>query len=114
MNPIRFGGPVIVMALWLWATAAQALINPRFTPTQLVKQSGMILVVDVKQGASKDEYLLKVREVLKKGEDGRWLITYEHESWPGCSVPRGPHMGTEGMGEMELEPSVTPTSPGVH
>ena len=36
MNPLRYAGPVLVMTLWLWATAAQALINPRFTPVNLV------------------------------------------------------------------------------
>ena len=30
-------------------------------------------------------------EVLQKQEDGRWLITYEHESWPGCSRPGPGH-----------------------
>jgi hypothetical protein len=64
------------------------------------------------RGSSTEAEALFWTEVLKKGEDGGWLITYEHESWPDCSTPRGPHMGTEGMGEMELAPSVTPTSPG--
>jgi ketosteroid isomerase-like protein len=66
------------------------------------------------RGSSTEAEALFWTEVLKKGEDGGWLITYEHESWPDCSTPRGPHMGTEGMGEMELAPSVTPTSPGAH
>lgn len=42
---------------------------------------------------------------LQKGVGGRWLITQEHESWPGCPVPRGPHMGTTG------EPGEGTTSP---
>ena len=53
------------------------------------------------RGSSTEAEALFWTEVLKKGEDGRWLITYEHESWPDCSTPRGPHMGTEGMGEVE-------------
>jgi uncharacterized protein (TIGR02246 family) len=39
---------------------------------------------------------------LQKGEGGRWLITQEHESWPGCRVPRGPHMGTGGDPSQEM------------
>jgi len=53
------------------------------------------------RGHSTEAEALFWTEVLQKGEDGRWLITYEHESWPGCSVPTGAHMGTEGMREME-------------
>ena len=53
------------------------------------------------RGHSTEAEALFWTEVLQKGEDGRWLITYEHESWPGCSVPTGAHMGTEGMQGME-------------
>jgi ketosteroid isomerase-like protein len=50
------------------------------------------------RGSSSEAPVLFWTEVLQKNDAGRWLITYEHESWPGCSAPRGPHMGTEGMG----------------
>jgi ketosteroid isomerase-like protein len=67
------------------------------------------------RGSSTEVEALFWTEVLQKGDDGRWLITYEHESWPDCSTPRPPHMGTEGMpGGMGGDPSATPTSPGAH
>jgi ketosteroid isomerase-like protein len=55
------------------------------------------VAVAAMQGSSTRAPALFWTEVLQKGEDGRWLITYEHESWPGCPVPRGPHPGTEEM-----------------
>ena len=58
------------------------------------------VAVAAMRGSSSEAENLFWTEVLQKDESGRWLITYEHESWPGCPVPRGPHMGTEGMGEM--------------
>lgn len=57
------------------------------------------------RGSSTEAPALFWTEVLQKGEDGRWLVTYEHESWPGCSAPRGPHLGTEGdEGMISSEP----------
>jgi hypothetical protein len=41
------------------------MINPHFTPVHLVKQAGLIVSVDLKQGSSKDQYLAAIREVLK-------------------------------------------------
>jgi len=52
-------------------------------------------------GSSTEANALFWTQVLQKSEDGRWLITHEHESWPGCAEPKGPHAGTEGMGEWE-------------
>jgi hypothetical protein len=49
------------------------LINPHFTPVHLVKQAGLILWVDLKQGASKDQYLAAIREVLKGKTDLKTL-----------------------------------------
>lgn len=48
------------------------------------------------RGSSTEAEALFWTEVLQRQDDGRWLITHEHESWPGCPVPRGPHMGTTG------------------
>lgn len=31
--------------------------------------------------------------VLSRGDDGRWRIVWEHESWPGCPDPTPPHPG---------------------
>ena len=56
---------VVAFAALLWATASHALINPRFTPIHLVKQSALILWVDLKQGQSKDGYTAAIREALK-------------------------------------------------
>ena len=44
------------------------------------------------QGES-DSLQLFTTRVWKRGEDGRWRVAYEHESWPGCSPPRAPHPG---------------------
>ncbi|MFO8175610.1 MAG: nuclear transport factor 2 family protein [Longimicrobiales bacterium] len=49
------------------------------------------------RGSSSEAEALFWTQVLRKGEDGRWLVTYEHESWPGCPTPRGPHLGTTEM-----------------
>jgi len=48
------------------------------------------------RGSSTEADALFWTQVLQKNEDGQWLVTYEHESWPGCPAPRGPHMGTTG------------------
>jgi len=37
-------------------------------------------------------------QTWERSDDGRWIITLEHESWPGCPEPRGPHPLT-GAGE---------------
>ena len=59
----------LAVAAWLWAPAAHAAINPRFTPIHLVKQSKLIVSVDLKEGASKDQYEAGVREALKGKTD---------------------------------------------
>jgi hypothetical protein len=56
---------IVFVSIMLWAAAAQALINPRFTPVNLVNESALIVSVDLRQGASKDQYDAVVREVLK-------------------------------------------------
>jgi ketosteroid isomerase-like protein len=56
------------------------------------------VAVAAMRGSSTEAPALFWTEVLQRSEAGRWLITYEHESWPGCTEPRGPHMGTEGEG----------------
>jgi ketosteroid isomerase-like protein len=45
---------------------------------------------DVMRGSSTETEALFWTQVLVK-RDGRWLITYEHESWPGCNPPGAPH-----------------------
>jgi DNA-directed RNA polymerase specialized sigma24 family protein len=65
MRTVRGVSCLAVMTLLLWTSAALAKINPRFTPVQLTKQAALILVVDLKQGASNTNYVMAVREVLK-------------------------------------------------
>ncbi len=53
------------LATLLCAATVSALINPRFTPVHLVKQSALIVSVDLKPGTSKDQYSATIRQVLK-------------------------------------------------
>ena len=46
-------------------------------------------VVSQRGGSSEAEALFWTQVLVKK--DGRWRITYEHESWPGCNPPKDPH-----------------------
>lgn len=39
------------------------------------------------QGGSSDVEFLAWTHVLVRREGGRWLITYEHEAWPGAEPP---------------------------
>ncbi|MBM4019768.1 MAG: VCBS repeat-containing protein [Planctomycetes bacterium] len=65
MDRCRSLAAVLSVAVLLYVTAAYGLINPRFTPIHLVEQSALIVWVELKQGASKDEYTAAIREVLK-------------------------------------------------
>jgi uncharacterized protein (TIGR02246 family) len=42
------------------------------------------------RGSSTKVEALFWTQILVK-TDGRWAITYEHESWPGCDPPTSPH-----------------------
>jgi hypothetical protein len=57
-------------------------------------------VAALRGGSSEMEDLFWTEVLVKEG--GRWLIVHEHESWPGCSPPSGPHPFTspEEMSEM--------------
>jgi uncharacterized protein (TIGR02246 family) len=37
---------------------------------------------------------LFVTRVLRRADGGRWLVAWEHESWPACPTPTPPHPGT--------------------
>jgi hypothetical protein len=56
---------IIAVATLLFAATARALIDPTFTPVVLVQKSVLLVSVDVKQGESKDHYVLTVRETLQ-------------------------------------------------
>jgi len=64
--------------------------------------SPTVAVVAVRGSSSAAEALFWT-EVLVREEDGRWLIAYEHESWPDCSSPSAPHPFTSGGPDMGLE-----------
>ncbi len=65
MNRYRCLTVLATIAALFCATEARAMINPNFTPIDLVKQAELILSVDLQQGKSKDEYSATVRETLK-------------------------------------------------
>jgi ketosteroid isomerase-like protein len=52
-------------------------------------------VVSLSGGSTRAPALFWTRLLVK--ESGRWLITYEHQSWPGCSEPRAPHPFTSAV-----------------
>ena len=52
-------------------------------------------VVSLRGGSTRAPALFWTR-VLEK-EEGVWRITYEHQSWPGCSEPPAPHPFTAPM-----------------
>jgi hypothetical protein len=56
------------------------------------------------RGSSSDAEALFWTQVLVK-EDGEWRITYEHESWPGCSPPPVAHPFTVPSDSVGLLPS---------
>lgn len=67
--------------------------NPTVTFQQEVVRiqvlSPTVAVAALRGGSSEVEHLFWTDVLVK--EEGRWLITHEHESWPGCSVPSGAH-----------------------
>ena len=65
MNRNRCFAALVVAAAVLSLPAARAMINPGFTPVQLVQNSALILWVDLKAGESKDQYAATIREALK-------------------------------------------------
>ena len=46
-------------------------------------------VVSQAGGSSRAPALFWTKVLVK--QEGRWLITYEHQSWPDCSPPPEPH-----------------------
>jgi len=76
-----------------YRTSREVAFQREVLSTQILSATTAVVAM---RGSSTEAEALFWTEVLQKGEDGRWLVTYEHESWPGCSVPSGPHIGTEG------------------
>jgi hypothetical protein len=102
-NPVRYSTLILpLVALFPTAcTLAPGSLAGDEQAVLFVQVLSPTVAVATLRGSSTEANALFWTEVLQKSEDGRWLITYEHESWPDCSTPRGPHIGTEGMGEME-------------
>lgn len=58
-----------------------------------------VAIVALQGRSTKADGLFRT-EVLHRKMGGEWLVTYEHESWPGCPPPPVPHPFTT-EGEME-------------
>jgi hypothetical protein len=65
MNKYLVRTMLAVAAIGLIAASAWALINPRFTPVHLVKQSELIVVFDVPEKIEGGQITLPVKDVLK-------------------------------------------------
>jgi ketosteroid isomerase-like protein len=75
------------------------MVAPYYGPGNEVSFEQQIVSVQVlsptaavasQRGSSSEAEALFWTQVLVK-KDGRWVITYEHESWPDCSPPSAPH-----------------------
>jgi uncharacterized protein (TIGR02246 family) len=58
------------------------------------------------QGGSKTGSALFWTQVLVREADGRWLVTHEHQSWPGCREP--PPLHTTGSLGDAGDPGIAP------
>jgi len=75
------------------------MVAPYYGPGNEVTFEQQIVSVQVlsptaavvsQRGSSSEADALFWTQVLVK-KDGRWFITYEHESWPDCDPPSAPH-----------------------
>ncbi|MCJ8330955.1 MAG: VCBS repeat-containing protein [Lentisphaeria bacterium] len=69
MKRNKFNSVVLVLAAMFSAHTSLAIINPNFTPIQLEEGSKLIAAVEVKRGASKDQYVVTVRKMVKGKTD---------------------------------------------
>jgi ketosteroid isomerase-like protein len=80
-------------------TTFKALVSPTYGPrrgatfehrvVRVQALSPTAAVVSLSGSSSEAPALFWTRVLVK--EEGGWLITYEHQSWPGCSEPTAPH-----------------------
>jgi hypothetical protein len=63
-----------------------------------------VAVVTIEGSATTSAHLTWTEVFVKEG--GRWVITLEHESWPGAPPPPAPHP------MMEPQPADTSSAPG--
>ncbi|OGU05039.1 MAG: hypothetical protein A2W29_10455 [Gemmatimonadetes bacterium RBG_16_66_8] len=64
--------------------------------------SPTVAVVSQRGSSTEAEALFWTQVLVKR--DGRWVITQEHESWPGCNPPREPHPFTTPGDSASLQP----------
>lgn len=62
----------------------EATFSHRIVHTQVLSPT---VAVVFSEGSSSQAEHLAWTHVLVRGEEGRWLIAYEHEAWPGASPP---------------------------
>ncbi len=75
---------------------------------QSVRVLGPDAAVVSLRGTSSPDLELFTTRVMKRGEDGRWRVTWEHESWPACPAPMAMHPGTVADDPAATEPPATP------
>jgi ketosteroid isomerase-like protein len=93
----------------------KALVGPTYGPrtgatfeqrvVAVQALSSTAALVSLTGSSSKAPSLFWTRILTKR--DDRWLITYEHQSWPGCSEPRAPHPYTTAPDSAGLLPGGT-------
>lgn len=66
----------------------EVIFHQEVVRTQVLSPTAAVVAL---RGGSSEAEALFWTEVLVRDADGRWMITYEHESWPGCPAPSGPH-----------------------
>lgn len=90
----------------------KAMVGPTYGPrrgatfTQRVASvrvlSPTAAVVTQVGGSDRAPALFWTKVLVK--EEGRWIITYEHQSWPGCEAPPEPHPATTASDSIGLQP----------
>jgi len=85
---IRGGEAFAEMAAPFYAANPDVTIQQEIESLRVV---GPEVAVVSLRGGQPDGPPLFWTQVWERGDEGRWIITVEHESWPGCPEPRGPH-----------------------
>lgn len=80
-----------------YATRPDLVVEREILRVQVASPS--MAVVTLRGSSSEADHLFWT-QVLRRNENGRWLIVHEHESWPGCPDPPA------------LHPTGTPPDPG--
>ncbi|MHB1194029.1 MAG: Cif family virulence factor [Longimicrobiales bacterium] len=87
------------------------LANPE-TRYDMAIQSVRVLGPDAAvvslRGTSSPDLAIFTTRVMNRDEDGRWRVTWEHESWPGCPAPMAMHPGTRADDSAAVAPPTMP------